>query len=106
MEKPFYRSHKFQYAVGGIAIIFVAHFLGMSVTEIFAVAGVAVTLIGGQAAADWGKHAKQIETVAREKESLLGALMTQHLQGSTLEEFNSEAAKKLRDTINEIMGNQ
>lgn len=73
-EKPFYRSNKFWYAVGGIAAVFVGHFTGLTLGELSMIAFTAISLIGGQAAADWGKHAKAVEAKARESSEALGKL--------------------------------
>ena len=63
-QKPFYRSVKFWYAVGGVAVVFAGHFLGLETEKILGLAGVACFLVGGQAASDFGKHGKAVEAEA------------------------------------------
>lgn len=102
-EKIFYKSNKFWYAVGGVAAVFVGHFTGLTVEELAMIAGTAITLIGGQAAADWGKHAKAIETKARESSEALGKIEIISKM-PTLDDEHKKKLKELTDSLLAMAG--
>lgn len=99
MQKPFYQSLKFWYAVGGITIVFAGHFLGMETEKILGLAGVASMLVGGQAASDFGKHSKAVEAEAKKYSEL-----TNHIHFfKNLEVVDDEQKKKVQETLNKLL---
>ena len=97
-EKIFYKSNKFWYTVGGVAAVFVGHFTGLSIEELALIAGTVITLIGGQAAADWGKHAKAVEAQARESSEALGKIELLS-KIPVLDDEHKEKLKTLTDSL-------
>lgn len=102
-EKPFYKSNKFWYAVGGVAVVFVGHFTGMSIEELGVIAGIVVMLIGGQSAADFGKHAKAVEAEANKFSELSGQIkFFQGLQNSA-DILDDDQKAKVKETTNRLL---
>lgn len=101
MQKPFYRSHKLWYAVAGVIIVFVGHFLGMEVEKLLGLAGLAGMLVGGQAAADFGKHAKAVEAETKKFSELTNQIhFFQNLETDVLDD---DQKKKAKDTLNNLL---
>jgi len=103
-EKPFYKSLKFWYSVGGVCAVVVGHFLGLSVYELMLIAGIAVSLVGGQASSDFKKHATAIEKEAREREMVMSLITSQTGDPVTMQDLSPETAKKIREFVDELKG--
>jgi len=103
IEKPFYKSNKFWYAVGGVVVVFAGHLLGMEPNQILALAGVAMMLIGGQTAADWGKHGKAIEAKAQASSEALDKLEIL-TKLPTLGDENKKQLEELSKTLIKMAG--
>lgn len=101
MQKPFYKSLKFWYAVGGVAAVFIGHFLGMEIEKILSLAGIAVFLVGGQSAADFGKHAKAVEAEAKKFSEITNQIhFFQNMKTDVLDE---EQKKKAKETLDKLL---
>jgi len=101
MQKPFYKSLKFWYAVGGVAVVFIGHFLGMEIEKILSLAGVAGLLVGGQSAADFGKHAKAVEAEAKKFSEITNQIhFFQNMKTDVLDE---EQKKKAKETLDKLL---
>lgn len=65
MEKPFYKSKKFWYSVVSAALGAAMYFAGIDITVVLGILASGAVLVGGQAAADFGKNAKEVERKAQ-----------------------------------------